>query len=221
MPGLGQGKRSNKKKWHENASKFNMNIAAVNAVMTASNTAALNTRTAMSELLPPNDATATAPPASETATNTANPSISDETNETRVDTATAASTSQPHLLTYTQNEVQELLDEARLEGWREGMEEGYRMGKKKGVKDGREEYEKSLLEGHKLGIKNGKEEEQRKWLTEGHRPGMCVLTQRHMQEIETSGKNAELTWVRLLHIGRGWASDARNGSRKGHSIEGS
>jgi hypothetical protein len=71
------------------------------------------------------------------------------------------------------------------------MEEGYRMGKKKGVEDGGEEYEKSLLEGHELGIKNGKEEERRKWLTEGHGPGMCVSTQRHMQEIETSGENAE------------------------------
>jgi hypothetical protein len=83
--------------------------------------------------------------------------------------------SQPQPFTY--NEVQELLDEARLEGWREGMEEGYRMRKKKGVEDGRKEYRKSLLEGHKLGIQNGKEEKRRKWLTEGHGPRMCISTQ--------------------------------------------
>lgn len=171
MPGPGQGKRGNKKKWRENT--LSANIMAVNAVF--------NTITAD-------------PLANETA-----PSIgtaaADSNDETRVDTATAASSinadSQLYPPTYMYDEVQELLDEARLEGWREGMDEGYRMGKQKGVEDGREEYKKSLLEGHDLGMQSGKEEERGKWLAEGHGPGLCVSMQQRTQEIKKNDKNGE------------------------------
>jgi flagellar biosynthesis/type III secretory pathway protein FliH len=76
----------------------------------------------------------------------------------RVDTATATSStndidSERYLFTY--NEVQELIDEAKLEGWREGMDEGYRMGKEKGVEDGKEEGKRQLLEGYNLGVPQG------------------------------------------------------------------
>jgi hypothetical protein len=95
------------------------------------------------------------------------------------------------------DEVQELLDEARLEGWREGMEEGYRMGKKKGVEDEAEECKKSMLEGYELGTQGGKEDEQRKWLSEGHGPGICISAQRHtegMEKSDESNDSKEGTW---------------------------
>ena len=49
MPGPGQGKRSNKKKWRENT--LSANIAAVNAVITTLNIA----KTTTSTVLPPSD----------------------------------------------------------------------------------------------------------------------------------------------------------------------
>ena len=140
MPGPGQGKQGNKKKWRDNT--LSTNFAAINAVI---------------------DTTATYPLASKTTWNTGT-AATDANNETCVNTATTTSSMnhvdlQPHLSTYTHNEVQELLDEVWLEGWREGMDEGYKMGKQKGVEDGREECKKSLLEGHELGTQDGKEEE--------------------------------------------------------------
>ena len=44
MPGPGQGKHSQKKKWHENPFNLNANIAAVNAVL---NTDTLTARTGL------------------------------------------------------------------------------------------------------------------------------------------------------------------------------
>ena len=38
---------------------------------------------------------------------------------------------------YSHDEIQHLLEEAELEGWREGMEEGYKAGKKQGVNETR------------------------------------------------------------------------------------
>ena len=49
MPGPGQGKRSNKKKWRENT--LSANIAAVNVVITTLNIA----KTTTSTVLPPSD----------------------------------------------------------------------------------------------------------------------------------------------------------------------
>ena len=46
MPGPGQGKRAQKKKWRENAHNLNKNLAAVNAVMTAPSATVPNTTTA-------------------------------------------------------------------------------------------------------------------------------------------------------------------------------
>jgi hypothetical protein len=217
MPGPGQGKRSQKKKWHENASNTNANIAAVNAVMTASSTAALTAKMATSATLPLSDVTTTAgitdetaqdisshtatQPTTATATaNTAAVDTNDASNAMHVDTATSASStnnvdSQQYPFSY--NEVQELLDEVRLEGWREGMEEGYKMGKKKGVEEIEEKCKEEWRKGMVQGTQLGEYEERRKWLEEGHGPGMCVSTQRHTHEIETSNVNGQLkedTW---------------------------
>jgi hypothetical protein len=172
MPGPGQGKRSNKKKWHENTSNLNVSIAAVNAIMTALNTATPNASLATSEPLPPNDATTTAPPANETASNahpftpmqstaitTTTTSADAATNNTNDETHwhinTAASsinnkTSQTLPFTYSHEEVQQLLEDARLDGWQAGFEEGHKTGRKTGKEEGKEEgYNKGHTEGYK------------------------------------------------------------------------
>jgi flagellar biosynthesis/type III secretory pathway protein FliH len=174
MPGPGQGKRSNKKKWHENASNLNASIAAVNTVMMASNTATPNTSLATSELLPPNDATTTAPPANETALNarpftptqstavtTMTTSADAATNNTNdethwhVDTAASSindETSQTLPFTYSHEEVQQLLEDARLDGWQAGFEEGHKTGRKTGKEEGKEEgYNEGHTEGYECG----------------------------------------------------------------------
>jgi hypothetical protein len=58
MPGPGQGKWSNKKKWHENT--LSMNIATVNTIMMASSTTTLNMRMTTLTTLPPSMITAAA-----------------------------------------------------------------------------------------------------------------------------------------------------------------
>ena len=207
MPGPGQGKRSQKKKWRDNALSLNENKTAVNAVTTAPSTSAPIATTVTATVPSPNDETAISPPANETAPNkapyldqlsttsvvtttTAKMATYKETDNasdaTHIDKPTAAPGTvdiNPERYPFSYNEVQELLDEARLEGWREGMDEGYKMGKNKGVEDGRKEYEKGLQEGYELGTKNGKEEEQRKWLTEGHGAGLCLSMAAHAREL--------------------------------------
>jgi len=140
-----------------------------------------------------------------TATNNANDMM-------HVDTATAAlppndSTPDMDSFTYSHKEVQELLEDAKLDGYQEGFEEGHRIGRKTGHKEGKEEghseghmegykygydvcwqiderrqeevHRKGLLEGYKLGMQNGKDEERKKWLTEGHGAGLCILMAAH------------------------------------------
>jgi hypothetical protein len=222
MPGPGQGKRSQKKKWQENALNLNASIAAVNTVMTALSTTPLNTRMALSAPLPPNDATTTVTPINETVPN-ANMSTANTTDEMRVNRATA--TSSPNDLapdtdsfTYSHKEVWLLLEEAKLDGWQQGFEEGHRTGRKTGQEEGKvdgyeEGYEEGSrkwgeghkagyeagkkmgkekeemackngrLEGYELSVQHGKDEEQKKWLMEGHSPGLCLSMAAHAHEL--------------------------------------
>ena len=108
MPGPGQGKRAQKKKWCESALKLNENTAAANAVTTAPSTGNM--------------------PA---------------TNATCISTATTAlstndETLQPPPFTYSHEEVQLLLENAKLDGYQEGFEDGHRTGKKTGIEEGKE-----------------------------------------------------------------------------------
>jgi hypothetical protein len=76
---------------------------------------------------------------------------------------------QQYLFTY--NEVQELLDKARLEGWREGMDEGYKAGKKQGVEEMERKWKDGQRKGIKQGIQLGEHKEQVKWSAEGKEQG--------------------------------------------------
>jgi hypothetical protein len=108
MPGPGQGKQSQKKKWHKNMLNLNENKAAVNAVMTAPSTIIPNVRTATLMMLPStvttaaeftdeatpkiNSYTATLLATTMTTANTtANTATIDTSVATCVDTATATS----------------------------------------------------------------------------------------------------------------------------------
>jgi len=91
------------------------------------------------------------------ATNDANDTI-------HVNTATAMSpandkTLQPLLFTYSHEEVQQLLEDARLEGYQEGFEEGHGTGRKTGHEEGKGDS-----------YKEGYNEGSRKW-EEGYREG--------------------------------------------------
>jgi hypothetical protein len=153
MPGPGQGKRTQKKKWHENTSNLNANIIAVNAVIMASNTMAPSVTIAMSTMLLPSDVTAVTPPANETAPKTASYTASLPT--TSIST-TGVTTSDPNdasninaidstpdtsSLTYSHEEVCILLEEARLDGYQEGYDEGNEEGSKKLMEGYRDGYE--------------------------------------------------------------------------------
>ena len=170
MPGPGQGKHSQKKKWHENAFNLNANIAAINSVintdtpgarmdpftneMAPQTTTTANTATAMADTAPintpcdGNDATCI---------NTAASSPVDPAPDTSS-------------FTYSHEEVQQLLEGARLDGWEEGYKEGskklmegyrdgYGAGKKLGLEKEETAHGNGLLEGHELGTWHGKNEE--------------------------------------------------------------
>jgi hypothetical protein len=164
MPGPGQGKHSQKKKQRENAFNLNANIASVNAVM---NTETLTVRTDpfANETAPQTTTTAN------TATSTADTApISTPCNgndATCINTA-ASSPVDPapdtSSFTYSHEEVQQLLESARLDGWEEGYEEGskklmegyrdgYEAGKKLGLENEEMARGNGLLEGHKLGMR--------------------------------------------------------------------
>jgi hypothetical protein len=64
-------------------------------------------------------------------------------------------TLEPRPVTYNQDEVQELLDDARLDGWQEGLEEGQRMEKKK-REEGKMKSEEKVAE---RGVEVRKDEE--------------------------------------------------------------
>jgi len=209
MPGPRQGKHSQKRKWHENTFNLDANMASVNAVMTAPSTTAPNTRTATLSTLPPNVVTTAVVLTDETAsktgsytallttttdavTTTAGAAANNANNVTHIDTATAVlpandESLQPLEFTYSHEEVQELLEDARLDGYQEGFKEGHKTGRKTGHKEGKEDgYEggynkgsrkwgEGYREGYKAKGKLNQEKEERVWkegLLEGYELGM-------------------------------------------------
>lgn len=174
MPDPGQGKRAHKKWWHENASNLDADIAAVNAIMKASSTATSNAKIAASALSALHSSTTTASFMSETAPNlsytaalpttatdtvksTANTAAIDASNATHIDTATATSplndsTPDTDSFTYSHEEVQLLVEEAKLDRWQEGFDEGHKTGRNTGIKEGKEEgYNEGHGEGYEYG----------------------------------------------------------------------
>ena len=123
--------------------------------------------------------------------NTAKNNANDAGEATRVDTATDASStnnvgSRQRPFTYTHKEVWQLIEDAQIDGWQEGYEEGsrkwsegHKAGYEAGQKMGKEKEEMARKEGrlewYELGIQQGRDEERRKWLVEGHGPGMCEM----------------------------------------------
>jgi hypothetical protein len=136
-----------------------MSMAAVNAIMMALSTATPNTSLVISEPLPPNKGITTAPPANDIALNaglstpmqstavttmttsadTAANNTNDKTHR-HVDTVTLSinnKTSQALPFTYSHEEVQQLLEDARLDGWQARFEEGHKTGRKTGKEEGK------------------------------------------------------------------------------------
>jgi hypothetical protein len=172
----------------------------------ASSTSAANTRTATLATLPSSvvttaavltdetvpetsSYTATLPTKTmDTTISTANTAAVDTNNAnsmTRIDTATAVSpandvSSQPQQFTYTHEEVQELLEDAQLEGWQRGFEEGYGTGKKMGREEGKED-----------GYEAGYEEGSKKW-AEGHDEGYEAGRKLGKEKEETACKIGRL-----------------------------
>ena len=197
MPGPGQGKHSQKKKWHENRFNLNANIANIAAVNAIMNTETLAARTDpfANETAP--QTTTMANTATSTA-DTAPISTPCNGNDARCINTAASSPVDPALdtssFTYSHEEVQQLLEGARLNGWEEGYEEGskklmegyrggYEAGKKLGLENEEMVHGNGLLEGHKLGIQHGKDKERWKWLTEGHRVGLCLSMAAHARAL--------------------------------------
>jgi hypothetical protein len=88
------------------------------------------------------------------------PAKSPENDARHVGTATVASstddaTLDPPPITYDQEEVQDLLDDARLDGWQEGLEEGQRMEKSKEKESKKKSGERTTEEW----VQVGKDEE--------------------------------------------------------------
>jgi hypothetical protein len=219
MPGPGQGKHSQKKKWCKNAFNLDMNIAAVDTVMTALSTTALKVKSATLATLPPSARSLLQPnpqmkehkPAPHAATKPT-------TAMTTENAATTAPSPDTSSFTYSHEEVQQLLEDARLDGWEEGYEEGSKR-LMKGYRDGyearwkldqekgKQACKKGLLEGYELGIQEGKEHEQQKWLMEGHSAGLCLLMAAHacalfhgaviLEEAETQTDAAPTTSVNV------------------------
>jgi flagellar biosynthesis/type III secretory pathway protein FliH len=89
--------------------------------------------------------------------------------------------SQSPLLTYTYEEIQELLDSAGLQGWEEGVEEGLKMGKEKADESGQKMYKKGRRVGYKMGRKDGLDEGEKKPV--GHGEGLCISKEAHIREL--------------------------------------
>jgi len=86
-------------------------------------------------------------------TTTAGAATNNANNATHIDTATAMlppndSTPDMDSFTYSHEEVQELLEDAKLDGYQEGFKEGHRIGRKTAHKEGKEE---GHSEGHTEG----------------------------------------------------------------------
>jgi hypothetical protein len=214
MPGPGQGKWTQKKKLHENTSNLNMNITAVDTVIMASST--LYTKLATLATSPLSAVTTTSKPTDET-TQEAGPHEARPPATPR-DATTTASSPDTSSFTYSHEEVQQLMEDARLDGW----EEGYEEGSKRLMEGYRDRYEAQwkldqekeeqacktgLLEGYELGIQEGKEHKQQKWLMEGHGAGLCLLMAAHacalfhgtiiLEEAETQTDTAPTTSVNV------------------------
>jgi hypothetical protein len=110
------------------------------------------------------------------------PAKSPENDARHVGTATAASstsndaTSQPTPFEHSNNGVQRQLREARLEGWKTGLEEGQRREKKKGEEDEMKSEEK-VEEG---GVHVERDEENQQRTAGGHGVGLCLTMAAHM-----------------------------------------
>ena len=102
-------------------------------------------------------------------------------NATRVCTATTVSstsnnaTAQPPLITCSNDDMQQQPADARLEGWKAGLEEGQR---RKGEEDGKKSEE--VAEG---GMQVGKDEENQQWTAGGHGEGLCLSMAAHSRAL--------------------------------------
>jgi hypothetical protein len=67
--------------------------------------------------------------------------------------------------------------------WGEGHEAGYEAGKKMGKEKEETACKNRQLKGYKLSVQHRKDEEQKKWLTEGHGPGLCLYMAAHAHEL--------------------------------------
>jgi hypothetical protein len=120
-----------------------------------------------------------------TTANAAPNDSNDANNATRVDTATDVSStndvdSQPLSFTYSHEEVQQLLEDVRLEGWQQGFEEGHRTGRKTGHEEGKED-----------GYEEGYDEGSRKW-GEGYREGYEAKGKLNQEKEERVWKEGQL-----------------------------
>ena len=191
---------------------FNLdtNMASVNAVMTAPSTTTPNARLATLSTLPHNVVITAAVLTDETAsktgsftalltttmdavTTTAGAAANDTNDVMHVDTTTATlpannETLQPLLFTYSHEEVQLLLEDAKLDGYQEGFEEGHRIGRKTEHEEGKEE---------------GHSEEH----TEGYEYGYNVcwwIDEKRQEEVHKKGLlDHRRTWHRALPINGG------------------
>ena len=105
VPPPGQGKRSQRKAWRDNANQA-IAIYSLTAAETPEEKAIEEDLEAMSQALP----------------------YWDEEQQPH-------SQSQSHSHSYTVEEAQELVERAYQEGWQQGLEEGYKLGKDKGYKE--------------------------------------------------------------------------------------
>jgi flagellar biosynthesis/type III secretory pathway protein FliH len=151
---------------------LNVNIAAINAVMSA-DTLTVRTDPLANEMAPQTtmatDATTTV--------DTAPISTPCNGNDVMcIDTAIPTLSMnnvdlEPPPLAYSPKEVQQLLEDTGLEGWQAGFEEGHRTGRKTGHEEGKED---SYKEGYEARERLGQEKEEkarRKGHLEGYRLG--------------------------------------------------
>ena len=81
-------------------------------------------------------------------------------------------TSQPPSITCSNDDMQQQLEDARLEGWKAGLEEGQR---RKGEEDGKQS-EEEVAEG---GMQVEKDKENQQWTVGGHGKGLCLSMAAH------------------------------------------
>jgi len=173
----------------------------------ALSTTAPNTRMATLSTLPPSMVTTTAVLTDKTApktgsyialltttmdavTTTAGAAANNTNDTMHVNTATAAlpandKTLQPLEFTYSHEEVQQLLEDARLDGYQEGFEEGHKTGRITGKEEGKED-------GYEEGYNKGSQ----KW-GEGYREGYNVKGKLDEEKEERACKEGLLEGYKL------------------------